>query len=115
MNNAIEKKTQKNTKNEYENTNNVYPLWIKQLDRFETSGKIKGSFSNFKAILDNDEEFAGKIEFNEFSYQPCFNKKPITDNTLTNIVLKIEKKYDGINNIKILEPRSECKRQLYIP
>ena len=106
MNNAIEKKTQKNIKNEYknENTNNVYPLWVKQLDRFETSGKIKGSFSNFKAILDNDEEFAGKIEFNEFSYQPCFNKKPITDNTLTNIVLKIEKKYDGINNIKILEP-----------
>lgn len=90
MNNALEK-VDTNIK-EGKKQSNIYPLWIQQLDRFESSGKIKNNFSNFKAILDNDEEFAGKIEFNEFSYQPCFNRKPVTDNTLTYMVLQIEKK-----------------------
>lgn len=105
MNTAPRKKTDQEyniSKNNIQ-ADKVIPLWKSQLDRFESSGKIKNTFSNFKAILDNDEEFKGKIEFNEFSYQPCFNRKPVTDNTLTHLVLRIEKKYDGINNVKMLE------------
>lgn len=80
----------------------VYNMWEEQLNRNE-NGKIKNTFNNFKIILENDIEFLGKIKLNEFSNRPYFDKNILDDNTITEILIKIEKKYDGINNRKILE------------
>ena len=102
-----EKKIQKDIKNTKEISDlKVYPLWIEQLKR-NKDGKIINNFNNFKMILENDEEFAGKLMFNEFAFRPCYKDKEqiyyINDNVITDILIKIEKKYDGINKRNILE------------
>lgn len=98
--------TSQKKENEDKNNDKVFPLWYRKLDRYD-NGKIKNNFNNFKNILENDEEFANKIMFNEFNYKPYILKNskriPISDNEITDILIKIEKKYDGINNRKILE------------
>ena len=80
----------------------IYNIWEEQLTRNE-NGKIKNTFNNFKIILENDEEFSKKVKLNEFSNRPYFKDNILDDNTVTDILIKIEKKYDGINNRKILE------------
>lgn len=91
-----------------ENTSdNIYPLWRQQLDRYKEGGNIKPTFNNFASILENDERFANKIVYNEFANRSYFlnngEQTPIDDNVTTDILLKIEKDYDGINKVNVLE------------
>lgn len=80
----------------------IYPLWAEKLTR-NKEGNIKSNFNNFKTILENDEEFIEKIKYNEFADRPYYKDKALTDTGVTDILMKIEAKYDGINNKKILE------------
>lgn len=84
------------------NNKKIYPLWEEKLAK-NKEGNIKSNFNNFKTILENDEEFIGKIKYNEFADRPYYNNKALTDTGVTDILIKIEAKYDGINNKKILE------------
>jgi predicted P-loop ATPase len=89
-----------------ETSNKVVPIWKSQLDRYET-GKIKNSLNNFKLILENDERFKGRIRLNEFTSRTMYlegnNYKNLDDNIITNILLQIEKDYDGINKRDLME------------
>ena len=84
----------------------VVPIWKSQLDRYET-GKIKNSLNNFKLILENDERFKDKIRLNEFTSRTMYKEdsgyKNLDDNIITNILLQIEKDYDGINKRDLME------------
>ena len=99
-----------NNENRPQSTNNasnkIVPIWKSQLDRYE-SGKIKNSLNNFKLILENDERFKDKIRLNEFTLRTMIKTKHgyknIDDNIITNILLAIEKDYDGINKRDLME------------
>lgn len=96
-----------NNKNIVSNSNNkVVPIWKSQLDRYET-GRIKNSLNNFKLILENDERFKDRIRLNEFTLRTMIKTrngyKNIDDNIITNILLTIEKDYDGINKRDLME------------
>ena len=88
------------------NSSKVIPIWKSQLDRYD-SGKIKNSLNNFKLILENDEKFKGKIRLNEFTMRTMMKTshgyKNVDDNIITNILLAIEKEYDGINKRDLIE------------
>ena len=96
----------KSNKKVYTQKTKVVPMWLEKLDR-NKDGVIKNTFNNFKAILENDEDFADKIKFNEFSGRPYIQSNGelsvLDDNTITDMLIKIEKKYDGINKRNILE------------
>lgn len=89
-----------------ENQSKVVPIWKSNLDRYE-SGRIKNSLNNFKLILENDERFKGKIRLNEFTTRTMMLTKHgyvnVDDNIITNILLLIEKDYDGINKRDLIE------------
>lgn len=89
-----------------EQTNKIIPIWKSQLDRYD-SGRIKNSLNNFKLILENDERFKGKIKLNEFTLRTMIKTRNgyrnIDDNVITNILLTIEKDYDGINKRDLIE------------
>jgi len=106
MNNVLAENENIAKKTKEKNNAKVYPIWLEQLDKTK-EGKIKNTFNNFKIILENDEEFAGNLMFNEFAFRSCYKQKGkitfINDNIVTDILIKIERKYDGINNRKILE------------
>ena len=99
-------KQEQNAPQIVEQPNKVIPIWKSQLDRYE-SGKIKNSLNNFKLILENDERFKGKIGFNEFTTRTMMLTRHgyvnVDDNIITNILLLIEKDYDGINKRDLIE------------
>lgn len=96
----------KRPKSSSNTSSKVVPIWKSQLDRYET-GKIKNSLNNFKLILENDERFKGKIRLNEFTSRTMYKEdngyKNLDDNIITNILLQIEKDYDGINKRDLME------------
>ena len=101
-----QEKTYQKSQTTSEQNGKVIPIWKQYLDRYE-SGKIKNSLNNFKIILENDERFKGKIRLNEFTSRVMWKSKRdnrnIDDNIVTNILLTIEKDYDGINKRDLLE------------
>lgn len=105
----MEVNTQKQEQNVHqtiEQPTKVVAIWKSQLDRYE-SGKIKNSLNNFKLILENDERFKGRIRLNEFTLRTMIKTRNgyrnIDDNVITNILLTIEKDYDGINKRDLIE------------
>lgn len=105
METNIQKQVKHNTP-QPEQTNKVISIWKSQLDRYD-SGRIKNSLNNFKLILENDERFKGKIRLNEFTLRTMIKTRNgyrnIDDNVITNILLTIEKDYDGINKRDLIE------------
>lgn len=106
----INAKKQINQSDDFKRTQNqdskIVPIWKSQLDRYE-NGRIKNSLNNFKLILENDERFKGKIRFNEFTTRTMMLTRHgyvnVDDNIITNILLLIEKEYDGINKRDLIE------------
>ena len=97
---------EKRPKSSSNTSSKVVPIWKSQLDRYE-KGSIKNSLNNFKLILENDERFKGKIRLNEFTTRTMMLTKNgyvnVDDNIITNILLLIEKDYDGINKRDLIE------------
>ena len=96
------KDSENQAKSEYiRHSEKIVPAWMSKLD-INDRGATKNTFNNFKLILENDLDFAGKIRLNEFAGRACFNGEFLDDTTMTKILLNIEKKYH-INNRNYLE------------
>ena len=101
-----QKNIEKNISQPKQDNRKIVPIWKSALDRYE-NGRIKNSLNNFKLILENDERFKNRIKLNEFTLRTMIKTrnsyKNVDDNIITNILLTIEKDYDGINKRDLIE------------
>lgn len=74
--------------------------WHERLSRNLTNNSLKSNISNICLILENDEEYKGKIEFNELTQMYSFNRNYWTDFVDSRLKLFLEQKYDIATSIE---------------
>lgn len=74
--------------------------WHERLARNLTNNSLKNNISNICLILENDEEYKGKIEFNELTQMCSFNRNYWTDFIDSRLKLFLEQKYDIVTSIE---------------
>lgn len=74
--------------------------WHEHLARNLTNNSLKSNISNICLILENDEEYKGKIEFNELTQMCSFDRKYWTDFIDSHLKLFLEQKYDIVTSIE---------------
>lgn len=74
--------------------------WEKKL-MFNANGMVSNTIDNYCIILENHEEFAGKIRLNELSGNEEFDKKPLEQVVYDNIQRVIEKEYGIYSEKKV--------------
>ncbi len=74
--------------------------WHERLSRNLTNNSLKNNISNICLILENDEEYKGKIEFNELTQMCSFNRNYWTDFIDSRLKLFLEQKYDIVTSIE---------------
>ena len=74
--------------------------WHELLARNLTNNSLKNNISNICLILENDEAYKGKIEFNELTQMCSFNRNYWTDFTDSHLKLFLEQKYDIVTSIE---------------
>ncbi len=78
------------------------PEWHKNM-KYASNGMLMPTLQNIVEILNNDDNFKGKIEYNEFVCKLEFNRKSWSDNHDSRIKLFLEKNYNivvSVENIK---------------
>lgn len=74
--------------------------WHDRLVRNLTNNSLKSNVSNICLILENDEEYQGKIEFNELTQMCSLNRQYWTDVFDSRLKLFLEQKYDLATSIE---------------
>ncbi|MDE6678020.1 MAG: toprim domain-containing protein [Ruminococcus sp.] len=74
--------------------------WHELLARNLTNNSLKNNISNICLILENDEEYKGKIEFNELTQMCSFDRNYWTNFTDSHLKLFLEQKYDIVTSIE---------------
>ena len=74
--------------------------WHERLTHNLTNNSLKNNISNICLILENDEEYKGKIEFNELTQMCSFNRNYWTDFIDSRLKLFLEQKYDIVTSIE---------------
>ena len=74
--------------------------WHDRLIRNLTNNSLKNNISNIFLILENDEEYQGRIEFNELTQMCSFNRNYWTDFVDSRLKLFLEQKYEITTSIE---------------
>ena len=74
--------------------------WRDRLARNLTNNSLRNNISNICLILENDEAYKGKIEFNELTQMCSFDRNYWTDFIDSHLKLFLEQKYDIVTSIE---------------
>ena len=74
--------------------------WQERLTRNLTNNSLKNNISNICLILENDEAYRGKIEFNELTQMCSFDRNYWTDFIDSHLKLFLEQKYNIVTSIE---------------
>ena len=74
--------------------------WHERLAHNLTNNSLKNNISNICLILEHDEEYKGKIEFNELTQMCSFDRNYWTDFIDSHLKLFLEQKYDIVTSIE---------------
>ena len=74
--------------------------WTKQLKRSSTDNRVKNNLQNIAIILSNDDDYKGKIEFNELKQVRTLNRQSWKDVMDSRLLFNLETKYDLTSNVQ---------------